>query len=110
MLRPSNFEALRRRALMRRPVAIAAAAAETPAVLCILDALAVDGEDIRALPQLERKTRLARLIPSIPGIQFVQSLEAHGEALFTKAVELDIEGIVAKRIDAPSLPADNSPG
>jgi len=29
------------------------------------------------------------------------SLEAHGEALFAKAVELDIDGVVAKRLDAP---------
>jgi ATP-dependent DNA ligase len=31
----------------------------------------------------------------------VKSLEAHGEALFAQAVVLDIEGIVAKRMDAP---------
>jgi bifunctional non-homologous end joining protein LigD len=31
----------------------------------------------------------------------VKCLEAHGEALFAKAVELDLEGIVAKRMDAP---------
>ena len=30
----------------------------------------------------------------------MSALESHGEALFAKAVELDIGGIVAKRLDA----------
>jgi hypothetical protein len=38
----------------------------------------------------------------------VSSLEAHAEALFAKAVELDIEGIVAKRLDAPHLSCSES--
>jgi len=31
----------------------------------------------------------------------VSHLEPHGEALFAKAAELDLEGIVAKRADSP---------
>src|SRR5205809_7506303 len=48
----------------------------------------------------ERKGRLREIFHDTPGIQVVSALEAHGEALFAKAVELDIEGIVAKRVDA----------
>ena len=49
----------------------------------------------------ERNARLHEIVTQAPGIQVVSSQEAHDEALFAKAVELDIEGIVAKRMDAP---------
>jgi ATP-dependent DNA ligase len=40
----------------------------------------------------------------------LKSLEARGEALLAEAVELDIEGIVAKRADAPYLPGGRATG
>ena len=67
----------------------------------MFDVLIVDGRDVRALPLVERKARLRELFEDTPWIQIVGSLEAHGEALFDQAVRLDIEGIVAKRVDAP---------
>ena len=96
-----SFESTRRRAVMRRRSSIITAAAETPAALCVFDVLIVDGRDVRALPLVERKARLRELFEDTPWIQIVGSLEAHGEALFDQAVRLDIEGIVAKRVDAP---------
>jgi len=63
--------------------------------------LVVGRRDLRTLPLSERKAHLHEVVPKTPGIQVVSSLEAHGEALFAKAVEMDIEGIVAKRMDAP---------
>ena len=37
----------------------------------------------------------------MPGIQPIQYIEAHGEALFHEIARHDREGIVAKRLDAP---------
>ena len=48
-----------------------------------------------------RKQSLAALLLTVSGIHCVSSLESHDEALFARAIELDIEGIVAKRLDAP---------
>jgi bifunctional non-homologous end joining protein LigD len=86
---------------MRRRSSIITAAAETPAALCVFDVLVIRGRDVRALPLAERKARLRDLVPDIRGVQIVSSLESHGEALFNQAVKLDIEGTVAKRLDAP---------
>lgn len=36
-----------------------------------------------------------------PRLHYVEHLEAHGEALFAKVCELDLEGIVAKQGDSP---------
>jgi bifunctional non-homologous end joining protein LigD len=66
----------------------------------VFDVLVTDGRDVRALLLGERKARLREIVDDMPGIQIVSALEAHGEALFAKAVELDIEGIVAERSDA----------
>ena len=66
----------------------------------MFDVLVADGRDVRALPLGKRKARLREIVDDMPAIQLVSALEAHGEALFAKAVELDIEGIVAKRVDA----------
>ena len=96
-----SFEQVRRRALMRRQVTIAGAASETPAALCVFDVLSIGPRDLRSMPQAKRKEHLAALLPDIPGTQCVPWLKAHGEALFEKAVELDIEGVVAKRLDSP---------
>ena len=35
------------------------------------------------------------------GVQLVPWLEAHGEALFQQACELDLEGVVGKDLSAP---------
>ena len=50
------------------------------------------------------------VVAESPVIPLVKSLEAHGEALLAKAVELDIEGIVAKRTDAPACRGGGATG
>jgi len=60
--------------------------------------LVANGRDVRPLPLGERKSGLHDLVDGVPGIQFVSSLESHGEALFDQAVKLDLEGIVGTRL------------
>jgi ATP-dependent DNA ligase len=96
-----DFEAVRRRSLIQRRPVIEAATSETPATLCPFDLLARDDEDLRSLPLLERKARRFDAVRDAPGIRAVRYLDMHGDALFKQAVALDLEGIVAKRADAP---------
>jgi hypothetical protein len=49
------------------------------------------GRDVRDLPLVERKARLANAILRVPGIQLIGHLEAHGEALFGQVVELGLD-------------------
>src|SRR4051812_11252088 len=66
------------------------------------DLLYLDGYDLRAATYLERKRLLQQLLDGAPEtLMFVEGLEADGEQVFKAACELGIEGIVAKRADAP---------
>src|SRR5262249_3696549 len=62
------------------------------------DLLSLNGEDLRALPLLERKARLRKLIRRGRSRRlYVDHLEREGCELFKRICELDLEGIVAKR-------------
>jgi bifunctional non-homologous end joining protein LigD len=66
------------------------------------DLLYLDGYDLRAATYLERKRLLQRLLHGAPEtLMFVEGLEADGDQVFAAACKLGIEGIVAKRADAP---------
>src|SRR4051794_21133912 len=66
------------------------------------DLLYLNGFDLRAAPYLERKRLLQRLLHAAPEtFMFVEGIEADGEEVFSAACKLGIEGIVAKRADAP---------
>ena len=97
----SDFEELRRRALLQRPRLIERAAAERPAVLMVFDLLELDGEDLRPLPLSDRRDAVFWFGSPVPGIQAIQYIETHGEALFAEIARHDQAGIVAKRLDAP---------
>src|SRR5438876_9612603 len=62
------------------------------------DLLCLNGEDLRNLRLIERKSRLKRLLRrKASRILYVDHVESQGRALFQKVCELDMEGIVAKR-------------
>jgi hypothetical protein len=64
-----------------------------------LDALELDGEDMRPLPLGERKTKLARLLAGKPaGIVFNEHTDEDGTTVFRHACKLGFEGIVSKRL------------
>jgi bifunctional non-homologous end joining protein LigD len=53
---------------------------------------------MRALPLIERKARLRRLLRGKRSpVLYVDYIEADGRQFFEKVCELDLEGIVAKR-------------
>jgi len=65
------------------------------------DCLAIDGEDLRELPLIERKQRLKSLVTDLGCILFAEHVDAEGESFFQLICERDLEGVVAKRRDAP---------
>ena len=65
------------------------------------DLLALNGNDLRKRPLIERKTALSKLlIRSKGGIQYVEHADGHGERMFEAVCRLGLEGIVSKRSSA----------
>lgn len=65
------------------------------------DLLYLDGEDLRPLPNIERKERLRPLIPAQGPFHFAEHVLGSGEALLRVMCGAGIEGVVSKRADAP---------
>ena len=75
-----------------------------PIVFVAFDLLVADGEDIRKLSYLERKTRLQRLIPSsLATLRYGTHVENSGEQMFRSVTDAGGEGIIAKRKSAPYI-------
>lgn len=74
----------------------------TDTVLYAFDLLYLDGHDISMLSLEERRMLLDPLLENASGaIRLSQMLESDGASLFATATEVGLEGIVAKRLDAP---------
>ena len=59
--------------------------------------LFIDGEDLRGLALVQRKRRLARIMPRIESrLMLPEPIHTQGRRLFELACEHDLEGIVAK--------------
>ena len=69
-------------------------------VFFLFDLLFLDGENLMALPLVERKARLAPLLKAAPGsLQYNDHQIGHGPESHRLACERGLEGIVSKRID-----------
>jgi bifunctional non-homologous end joining protein LigD len=71
--------------------------------LFAFDLLSLDGEDLKRLPNLERKELLRTIIPAEGPILFAEHVIGEGEKLFQAMCREGFEGIVSKRADAPYL-------
>ena len=69
-------------------------------VFYAFDCLMLDGRDLRALPLIERKRILRRVVNKHPRILYARHFERKGCDLFRLICEQDLEGVVAKRRDA----------
>ncbi len=98
--RPS-FQRLQRRAQQRRSIDIQGATLELPATLYVFDLLAFEGFDVRPLPLTERKRLVRKLLPAAGPIRFLDHIPEQGEALYAEVTRLRLEGLIAKRADAP---------
>jgi ATP-dependent DNA ligase len=73
------------------------------AVLYAFDLIEQDGDDLRDLPLINRKRRLARLISRAKrrAIRFSEHLTGDGLIVFEHVCRMGLEGIMSKRTDAP---------
>jgi len=70
----------------------------------LFDLLALNGEDLRKRPLIERKDRLAKLLenePRIGPLFYSDHVVGHGRETLDHACAMGLEGIVSKRADAP---------
>jgi bifunctional non-homologous end joining protein LigD len=66
------------------------------------DLMYLDGYDLRRVTYAKRKELLQRLLQNAPEtFIYVEHLAADGEDIFRNACKLGLEGLVAKRADAP---------
>ncbi len=68
------------------------------------DLLYANGKDMRGEQLTDRKHELRRLNGGVMPVIYADHIEGTGTALFEKACELDLEGIVAKHKHAPYAP------
>jgi bifunctional non-homologous end joining protein LigD len=67
----------------------------------VFDLLALDGEDWRDRPLLERKRRLQSLLKDAPArLDYVEHMQGDSRLIVEHACKLGLEGIVSKRIDS----------
>jgi ATP-dependent DNA ligase len=64
------------------------------------DLLHLDGQDVSALPLIERKALLEPLTADKPGLQFNGHETGDGELIVRHAGKLGFEGVVSKTMDA----------
>jgi bifunctional non-homologous end joining protein LigD len=96
-----DFQALQGRGREERVADIAAASITRPATLFVFDLLAAGGLDLRPLPLVQRKAVLAALAPRLGPVRYADHVETEGEALFREVTARGLEGVVAKRGEAP---------
>ncbi|NDK52803.1 non-homologous end-joining DNA ligase [Rhizobium laguerreae] len=73
------------------------------AMFLAFDLLYFDGHDLRKMDLHERRHMLETVIPhdADGAVRLSESIEADGDELFASACEHGLEGLVAKRLDAP---------
>lgn len=96
-----SFSLLQKRGRLARRADIKRAALELPATFYVFDLLAFDDYDLRPLPLKTRKTLLHELLPTVGPLRYSEHIETDGEALYEQARALGLEGIIAKKADAP---------
>jgi len=62
------------------------------------DVLVADGEDVRGLPLKERRAILDKVVRRY-GLERTEQFFGEGRPLFSAVCKLDLEGIVAKRLE-----------
>jgi bifunctional non-homologous end joining protein LigD len=97
------FHRLLKRSTLAHRKDIVSAARLDPAVFFAFDVLMLDGHDTRGLPLRQRKELLFSLVPKAAEARVlpVEHVDAQGEALLAIVKEKQLEGVMAKKADAP---------
>ena len=105
--RPS-FERLQRRMHVGNRADAVARAATVPVAYVVFDLLQLGGRDLTGLPWSDRRHLLEQLADDLPpGVELARTFD-DGPALLDACKARGLEGVVAKRDDAPYLPGTRS--
>ncbi|MGI8497035.1 MAG: DNA polymerase ligase N-terminal domain-containing protein [Gemmatimonadaceae bacterium] len=96
-----SFSRLQRRGRLASAIDIRRAAVELPATFFAFDLLAFEDFDLRPLPLATRKDLLLRAVPKLGPLRSLDHIEREGEAFLAQVSAMGLEGIVAKKADAP---------
>ena len=96
-----SFARLQQRGGLSAPVDVKRAAVELPATFFAFDMLAFEDFDLRPLPLGTRKALLMQALPKLGAVHPLDHIEREGEAFLEQVEAMDLEGIIAKRADAP---------
>jgi DNA ligase D-like protein (predicted ligase) len=101
-----SFQGLLVREQARSPDRVRAAAANHPATYMVFDLLYLGGESVMDQPLTDRRALLRDIVAPIADARLAMSegIVGDGEAYHERAVELGLEGTVAKRLDSKYLP------
>ena len=96
-----SFQRLQQRGRIQRALDIRRATVDNPVTYFAFDLLGFEDFDLRTLPLQQRKPVLEKLLPPAGAIRYLEHFERDGLALYEQVQRLGLEGIVAKRADAP---------
>jgi bifunctional non-homologous end joining protein LigD len=105
--RPS-FERLQSRMHVESESAIRRLTQQVPVVYVLFDLLWADGHSLLELPYEERRTRLTELQLTGPSWQTPPNEVGDGAATIDVSKRFGLEGVMAKRLDAPYEPGKRS--
>jgi bifunctional non-homologous end joining protein LigD len=77
---------------------------EYPLVYYVFDILFFEGEDLKEIPLTERKKLLKKLLGKNSTIKYCDHIDDKGKTFYKKVVEVNMEGIIAKKKDGLYYP------
>jgi bifunctional non-homologous end joining protein LigD len=103
-----SFQRLQERMHLTRPEDIQRQDAQTPVLYYVFDLLYLDGFNLTRVPLAQRKAALAQALLPLSLVRYLDHVDADGEEAFRQAINLGLEGVVAKRRDAAYEPGKRS--
>ncbi len=104
----TSFERLQQRMNLASPAEIERIRKKIPVEMVAFDLLWLDGEDWTPRPLSERRDKLREVVMEDKGLRLIYWLPDEGKKFFDAAVDLGLEGIIAKRASSRYLPGKRS--
>jgi bifunctional non-homologous end joining protein LigD len=96
-----SFSLLQRRGRLKLASEVGKVAPDLPATFFAFDLLGFEDVDLRDLPLLERKALLRIALPKLGPVRVLDHIEREGVAYLDAVQRMNLEGIIAKKADAP---------
>ena len=96
-----SFSRLQQRGRLTSTLDVRRAAVELPATFFAFDLLAFEDFDVRPLALVRRKELVMEALPKIGPLRALDHIEREGDAFLEQVTALGLEGIIAKKADAP---------